>query len=188
MQWDVSVGQATLLTFGIGVCVGLLTTLVSAGLSLATFWLRIYGWRLAIVLISSFLLVPLYVQATAWSAGFGSNGWFRLSQVDASKYPWLGILSVIWIHACAALPFCFWIITLGLRRANGAMVDQAILESGPWFALRTQVLPNLLVWMVGAFLWAFASVQVVRSFRIFRALRLVTRIRILKNLISGEWC
>jgi len=36
--------------------------------------------------------------------------------------------------------------------------------------------------------WSFASVQVVRSFRIFRALRLVTRIRILKNLISGELC
>lgn len=34
--------------------------------------------------------------------------------------------------------------------------------------------------------WFFASVQIIRSFRIFRALRLVTRIKIMKNLILGE--
>ncbi|KAG7363774.1 ion transport protein [Nitzschia inconspicua] len=31
--------------------------------------------------------------------------------------------------------------------------------------------------------WSFSSVQIIRAFRIFRALRLVTRIKILKNLI-----
>ena len=34
--------------------------------------------------------------------------------------------------------------------------------------------------------WSFASTQVIRAFRIFRALRLVTRIKVLKNLISGK--
>ncbi|KAL7570223.1 hypothetical protein ACA910_020649 [Epithemia clementina (nom. ined.)] len=31
--------------------------------------------------------------------------------------------------------------------------------------------------------WSFASVQIVRAFRIFRALRLITRIKVMKNLI-----
>jgi Ion transport protein len=35
--------------------------------------------------------------------------------------------------------------------------------------------------------WSFASVQIVRAFRIFRALRLVTRIKIMKNLILGTY-
>ena len=34
--------------------------------------------------------------------------------------------------------------------------------------------------------WSFSSVQIIRAFRIFRALRLVTRIKIMKNLILGE--
>lgn len=34
--------------------------------------------------------------------------------------------------------------------------------------------------------WSFSSTQVIRAFRIFRALRLVTRIKVLKNLISGK--
>jgi hypothetical protein len=33
--------------------------------------------------------------------------------------------------------------------------------------------------------WSFASTQIVRAFRIFRALRLVTRIKTMKNLILG---
>jgi hypothetical protein len=35
--------------------------------------------------------------------------------------------------------------------------------------------------------WSFSSVQVIRAFRIFRALRLVTRIKIMKNLILGAF-
>lgn len=159
MQWDVSVSQAVLLTLLIGVSVGFLTTLVALALSLATFWIRIAGWRLAIAIVSSFLLVPLYVQATAWSAGFGSNGWLRLSQVDASKNPGLGVASVVWIHACAALPYCFWIVTLGLQRVHDASVDQGLIEFGPWVTLRKQIIPRLRLWLVGSMLWGFASVQ-----------------------------
>jgi len=159
VQWDVSVGQATLLTLLIGVSVGTLATLLALVVSLGTFWFRIAGWHLAVGLVSSFLLVPVYVQATAWSAGFGSNGWLRLSQVDAAKWPWMGVASVVWIHACAALPYCFWIVSLGLRRIHDARVDQALVEFGPWFSLRRQILPRLGIWLLGAFLWAFASVQ-----------------------------
>lgn len=33
--------------------------------------------------------------------------------------------------------------------------------------------------------WSFSSVQIIRAFRIFRALRLITRITIMKNLVLG---
>jgi hypothetical protein len=33
--------------------------------------------------------------------------------------------------------------------------------------------------------WSLESLQVVRTFRVFRALRLVTRVRVLKNLVSA---
>jgi hypothetical protein len=33
--------------------------------------------------------------------------------------------------------------------------------------------------------WSFASVQIIRAFRIFRALRLITRIKVMKNLVLG---
>lgn len=159
MQWDVSVSHATLLTLGIGLCVGLLTTLLALWLSLATCWFRITGSKIAIALVSSFLLIPLYVQATAWSAGFGSNGWLRLSQVDASKHPWMGLASVVWIHTVAATPYCFWILALGLRRTYNPAVDQSMLESGPALTLRSQILPKLKPWLVASFLWAFACVH-----------------------------
>lgn len=34
--------------------------------------------------------------------------------------------------------------------------------------------------------WSFSSVQIIRAFRIFRALRLITRIKTMKNLVLGK--
>jgi len=159
VQWDVSVGQATLLTLLIGVSTGIFATVIAAWLSLSVFWFRILGWRLALGLVSSFLLVPLYVQATAWSAGFGSHGWLRLSQVDASRNPWVGIASVVWIHSCAAIPCCFWIVALGLRRCCDGVVEQSMIEFGSRFTLCRVLFPRLKIWLLGSFLWAFSTLQ-----------------------------
>jgi hypothetical protein len=46
-------------------------------------------------------------------------------------------------------------------------------------------------WLVFDFIiitlsWAFSQVQIIRSFRIFRAFRLITRIKVLKNLVLGK--
>jgi Ion transport protein len=35
--------------------------------------------------------------------------------------------------------------------------------------------------------WAFAQVQIIRAFRVFRAFRLVTRIEVMKNLVVGTF-
>jgi hypothetical protein len=34
--------------------------------------------------------------------------------------------------------------------------------------------------------WSFAQVQIIRAFRIFRALRLITRVKVMKNLVLGK--
>ena len=40
--------------------------------------------------------------------------------------------------------------------------------------------------IVIAMSWSFQQVQIIRAFRIFRALRLITRIEVMKNLVLGE--
>ena len=35
--------------------------------------------------------------------------------------------------------------------------------------------------------WSFSQVQIIRAFRIFRALRLITRIEVMKNLVLGKY-
>jgi hypothetical protein len=35
--------------------------------------------------------------------------------------------------------------------------------------------------------WSFSQVQIIRAFRIFRALRLITRIKVMKNLVLGKY-
>lgn len=41
--------------------------------------------------------------------------------------------------------------------------------------------------IVIAMSWSFQQVQIIRAFRIFRALRLITRIEVMKNLVLGEF-
>jgi hypothetical protein len=57
VQWDVSIEVAALLTLLIGACVGAFATLMAVVLSLSVFWFKIYGWKLAVAVVSSFLLV-----------------------------------------------------------------------------------------------------------------------------------
>jgi ABC-type Fe3+ transport system permease subunit len=137
----------------------LLATVLAVILSYGIYFARIPFGRLCAGWISSMLLIPVYVQATAWSAGFGIQGWLRLSQVDAAKYPWWGIASAIWIHAVAALPACFLILSYGWHRVRDGTFEQAWSELGPG-NVATRILPVKLVpWLIGAFLWTFCMVQ-----------------------------
>lgn len=159
MQWDTPLLQALLHTLGIGCGVALLASCFALLFVLAFFWCRISAWPVALLLVSSFLMVPVYVQASAWSAGFGDFGWLRLSQVSAAKNPWFGIASVIWIHTCSILPSCLWILSTGSLRASSPTLELALLEQGPYTALRTHWLPKMRSWFLLSLLWAFCSVQ-----------------------------
>lgn len=107
-------------------------------------------------LVLSLLMIPLYVQATAWSAGFGVQGWFRLSQVSAALSPSRAIASVVWIHAMAATPVCFLFCALGLNRSFDARTRQSLIDFGPWVSIGTVLIPKLWPWIAASALWGVA--------------------------------
>jgi iron(III) transport system permease protein len=159
MQWDVGLGRAMAHTLLVSGGAALLAAVAAVVLTVGVYFVRIPFGRFIAGLICSMLLIPVYVQATAWSAGFGIQGWMRLSQVDAAKYPWWGIASVIWIHAIASVPACFLILAYGWHRARDATFEQAWIEFGPRY-VATRILPiRLAPWIAGAFLWTFCMTQ-----------------------------
>jgi ABC-type Fe3+ transport system permease subunit len=159
MQWDVGLGRAVAHTLVVSGGAALLATVLAVILSYGIYFARIPLGRLCAGWISSMLLIPVYVQATAWSAGFGIQGWFRLSQVDAAKYPSWGIASAVWIHAVAALPACFLILAHGWHRVRDGTYEQAWSELGPSY-VATRIVPvRLAPWLMGAFLWTVCMVQ-----------------------------
>jgi ABC-type Fe3+ transport system permease subunit len=159
MQWDVGLGRAIAHTLLISGGASLLATALAAMLACGVYFFRVPFGRWCSAGVCGMLLIPVYVQATAWSAGFGIQGWLRLSQVDAAKYPWWGIASVIWIHAVAALPACFLILSHGWHRIRDGTYEQAWIELGP-IHVATRILPlRLAPWLAGALLWTFCMTQ-----------------------------
>jgi ABC-type Fe3+ transport system permease subunit len=159
VQWDIAVSHGLVSTLLISGIAAVLAPILGSVAAYGLIVVRPFGWRVAAALLASFLLVPVYVQATAWSAGFGSQGWLRLSQVDAAKNPWYGIAAVVWIHTAAATPFCFFIVSLGLQRGRDAAYEQALVEMGPAFAFRQILFRKLFPWILAASLWTFCSTQ-----------------------------
>ena len=107
-------------------------------------------------MVLGLILIPIYVQATAWSAGFGVYGWFRLSQVAAAVSPKIAIASVIWIHAMAATPACFLFCSIGLQRSFDSTVRQALLDFGPWFAIVRVLVRKVWPWIAASAFWTIA--------------------------------
>ena len=107
-------------------------------------------------IVLSLTLIPIYVQATAWSAGFGAQGWFRLSQVSAAISPSTAIASVIWIHGIAAVPVCFLLCAMGLKRSFDSNTRQSLLDFGPWYATFRFLVPKLWPWIAAGAIWTVA--------------------------------
>jgi len=116
----------------------LLNTLLLAGatcaisLPLGT----LLGWLLArtdlpgreagMVLMGVMLFVPLYLQAAAWQAGFGLQGWYTLT---CDGPVWLeGFPGAIWVHGMAAVPWTALIVGVGFRLIEPELEEQALLN------------------------------------------------------------
>ncbi len=87
------------------------------------------GRRAMMVLFGLMLFVPLYLQAAAWQAGFGVQGWFTL----AGGYPILleGWPGVIWIHVMAAIPWVVLIAAVGFRAIDPELEELSLLDASP---------------------------------------------------------
>ncbi|MBN2577919.1 MAG: iron ABC transporter permease [Pirellulales bacterium] len=86
------------------------------------------GRKIGLAVVVGMVFVPLYLQAAAWEAGFGLQGWFTLATEGAALLNgWRG---AIWIHTLAAIPWVTVIAGLGMRRIERELEEQALLD-GP---------------------------------------------------------
>ena len=131
-----------------------LLVLHSAGLTLETLALSVpMGTALAWLLVRSnlpgrraglwfmglMIFVPLYLQASAWQAGFGQEGWYS----SESGQPWLtGWNAALWVQTLAAVPWVVLIVALGLRTVEPSLEEQALLDGSPWQVFWRVTLPT----------------------------------------------
>ena len=73
------------------------------------------------------IFVPLYLQAGAWQAGFGDQGWFTLA-AQIHRPGFTGWRAAIWIHSLAALPWVVGIVGIGFRLVEPELEEQALLD------------------------------------------------------------
>ena len=113
------------------------------GVSLAVLVVRtdLPGRRLASLVLAGMLLVPLFVQATAWDAGFGRLGWYTVgASLDRPPlHSWLG---AVWIHGVAAIPWVTLIVGAALRLIDPELEDQALLDARPLSVFLKITLPR----------------------------------------------
>ena len=111
------------------------------------------------MLLGLLLVVPLYVQATAWQAGFGASGWLTL--LAAAPYQtgllegWTG---AIWVHAMAAIPWVTLIVGASLRFTEPELEELALLDGSAWQTLRLVTLRQALPAIGLAAVWVAITV------------------------------
>jgi iron(III) transport system permease protein len=85
--------------------------------------------RTAGVLLGLLIIVPLYLQAAAWQAGFGTFGWYSLAVEASLQTPWLaGWRGAIFVHAVAAIPWVAAIVGLAARQVEPQLEEAALLD------------------------------------------------------------
>ncbi|MHB1035581.1 MAG: ABC transporter permease [Pirellulales bacterium] len=109
------------------------------------------GRSVAGVLLGLLLFVPLYLQAAAWQAGFGVQGWCTLVW-DAPV--WIdGWRGAIWIHAAAAVPWVALIVGAGLCFVEPELEEDALLNATAPVVLWRVTLRCSLASLAAAALW-----------------------------------
>ena len=122
------------------------------------------GRRAAGLLLAAMLLIPLFLIAGAWDAGFGIQGWHTLSSnPNLARPPWLeGWRAAIWIHGLAAVPWVALIVSAGLCAVETELEEDASLYFSPLRVLWHVTLPRATPAIAVAALWVaiLASVEI----------------------------
>ncbi len=109
------------------------------------------GRKIGLGLLGVMIFVPLYLQAGAWQAGFGDQGWYTLATNSSA---WLtGWPAAIWIHSMAALPWVVGIVGIGLRLVEPELEEQALLDGSATQVFFRVSLPAALPAVGVAALW-----------------------------------
>ena len=92
--------------------------------------------RIVAVALGIMLVVPLYLHAAGWEAGFGMSGWF--TEVTAAPYQ-AGLLSgwrgAVWVHGMAAIPWMVLIVGTAVRFVEPELEEAALLDCSAWRVL-----------------------------------------------------
>ena len=115
------------------------------------------GRGLAAPLLLALLLVPLYLQAAAWDAGFGKLGWYTAASGSLADPLLINWRAAIWIHAMAALPWATLIVAVGLQLVEPALEEEALLDGSAWSVFLRVTLPRALAAVGVAALWVMVS-------------------------------
>ncbi len=157
MHWEeLLVAIRNTLVIGLGTI--LLAVPLGTMLALLILRTNVWGARWAWLLISSQLIVPLYVFAGGWSAGFGTLGWWPLAPANLQALDIYSLFAVGFIHTAAAIPWVCLILSLGLVWSPRNLEDLALIESGWYTALKRVTLPSLTPWLALAAVWACTPV------------------------------
>jgi iron(III) transport system permease protein len=116
------------------------------------------GRTAAGAVLGGMLFMPLYLQATAWDAGFGQLGWYPLVQTDVASPLLGGWRGAVWIHALAAVPWVVLVLGAGLWFVEPELEEQALLDGSAVRVLLSVTLPRLLPAVGLAALWVLLSV------------------------------
>jgi iron(III) transport system permease protein len=138
-------------TLLLSVSVALASMTVGVPLAFALTRTDIAGRRWSGAMLLAMLFVPLYLQAAAWEAGFGLQGWYT-AQAGGSVLleGWRGAIA---IHTAAAIPWIVLIVGLGLLLAEPELEEAALLDGTPWQVFRRVTLPRAAPSLGAAFLW-----------------------------------
>jgi iron(III) transport system permease protein len=96
------------------------------------------------------LLAPLYLQASAWQAVWGLNGWLteRFGLPPLSGWP-----AVIWIQVGAAVPWVVVFVWYGLSRVEPELEEDALLDGSPLAVFWKVSCRRSLTALVAAAIW-----------------------------------
>ena len=126
-------------------------------LAVLTARFRLPGGRIAAAALGALLLLPLFVQLSAWDAAFGKLGWFQLAFANRSR-PWLdGMPGAIFIHGIAAIPWVWLLMGLGLRQVDPRQEEAALLEASAPSVLARITLPQCRTFLLAAALWVVVT-------------------------------
>jgi iron(III) transport system permease protein len=103
------------------------------------------------MLLLALLFMPLYLQAAAWQAAFGVQGWFALATGGPTLLEgWRGAIA---IHILAAIPWVVAIVGVGLTLAEPELEEEAMLDAAPGQVFIRVTARRAAGALTAAFLW-----------------------------------
>ena len=116
-------------TLALSAAVSAASVFVGAPLAFVLARTDAFGRRGAVLVLVTLLCLPLYLQAAAWQAAFGFQGWFTaLAGSGVFLDGWRG---AIFVHTVAAIPWVVLIVGVGLRLAEPELEEEALLDARP---------------------------------------------------------